>query len=274
MTVLHVSAPLQALPTEARRLKVVAVTQSDPFFTGRFFETFLATLAGGPVELLEIIVLPNFNESKPALALRLLKLYGAVDLVRLLWRYARARWSDRFGAPRSVEALASRYGVPVRALRTINDESYLRTLRERRIDVLLSVAAPEIFRRAALRAAPHVLNIHTGKLPYYRGMMPTFWALHNGERHVVTTVHEMAERLDAGGVLAEWPVAIEATDSVFALAARCKTVAGREVARVLARLATAAWPTSRPPETAGQSYYRFPTRRDALRVRAMGKRLL
>lgn len=274
MTVVHMAGPTQPLPTESRRLKVVAVTQSDPFFTGRFFEAFLAELAGRPVELVEIVVLPNFNQSKPALALRLLRLYGAVDLVRLLSRYARACWSDRFGAPRSVEALASRYSVPVRALRTINDESYLRTLGERGIDVLLSVAAPEIFRQAALRAAPHVLNIHTGKLPHYRGMMPTFWALHNGEREVVTTFHEMAEQLDAGGVLAEWPVSIEASDSVFTLAAKCKTVAGHEVARVLARLATAAWPASRPPDTAGRAYYRFPTRRDALRVRAMGKRLL
>src|SRR2546429_8962132 len=59
--------------------------------------------------------------------------------------------------------------------------SYLRTLTARGVDVLLSVAAPEIFRRPALMAVPHVLNVHSGKLPLYRGMMPTFWALQNGD---------------------------------------------------------------------------------------------
>ena len=32
-------------------VRVVAVTQSDPFFTGRFFETFLQESAGLPVEI-------------------------------------------------------------------------------------------------------------------------------------------------------------------------------------------------------------------------------
>ena len=71
-----------------KRVKVVAVTQSDPFFTARFFEAFLEERAADRLELVEIVLLRNFNESKPALARRLLKLYGPVDLVRLLGRYA------------------------------------------------------------------------------------------------------------------------------------------------------------------------------------------
>ena len=43
-------------------VRVVAVTQSDPFFTGRFFETFLQESAGLSVEIVEIVLLRNFNE--------------------------------------------------------------------------------------------------------------------------------------------------------------------------------------------------------------------
>src|SRR5881628_3521341 len=187
----------------SRVVNVVAVTQSDPFFTGRFFETFLQETQHLPVRLVEIVLLRNFNESMPALALRLWKLYGSLDMARLCGRYASARLAERLGIPRRVEAIAARHGVPTRSLDTINDPAYLRTLGERHVDVLLSVAAPELFRAAALGAAPHVLNVHCGKLPLYRGMMPTFWALHHGDSQVVVTVHEMAEQLDAGGVLAE-----------------------------------------------------------------------
>ena len=256
-----------------RPIRVVAVTQSDPFFTGRFFETFLPACATLPIEIVEIVLLRNFNESRTALAARLWKLYGTIDMIRLAGRYAYARAAERFGTPRSVEAVAAKYRIPTRALTTINDAAYLRTLPLRGVDVLLSVAAPEIFQADALTAAPLALNVHCGKLPQYRGMMPTFWALQRGEREITITVHTMGEKIDRGNVLAEHPVAILPEDTAFDLAARAKEVAGREVARLLARLHTIGVP-ARPMNGARQRYFTFPTRRDAQELRAAGRRML
>jgi methionyl-tRNA formyltransferase len=255
-------------------INVVAVTQSDPFFTGCFFEAFLEESARLPVRLVEIVLLRNFNESTPALALRLWRLYGSFDLARLCGRYAAARLAELLGSPRRVEAVAARHGIPARARATINDPAYLRSLGERRVDVLLSVAAPELFGAPALRAAPHVLNVHCGKLPTYRGMMPTFWALHHGEREVVVSVHEMVERLDAGGVLAEYAVPVAPADSAFDVAVQAKRTAGQEVARLLARLHTPAWPEPHPVDMARARYFRFPKRRHARELRAAGRRML
>jgi methionyl-tRNA formyltransferase len=260
--------------TAAAPITVVAVTQDDPFFTGRFFESFLAEAAGSRVRLLEIVLLRNFNESRVALLRRFWKLYGTVDLARLLTRYAAARLGDRLGRPRSVAALAARAGVPIRELASINDESYLRTLGERHVDVLLSVSAPEIFRAAALHAAPHAINIHNGKLPFYRGMMPTFWALLHGEPEITVTVHTMAEKLDAGEVVAEYRVPIGPNDSQFDLSAQAKTVAGREVARLLSRLGTPEWPTTVPVDMSQKRYFKFPTPADVAQLRAKGRRML
>jgi len=257
-----------------RRIKVVAVTQDDPFFTGRFFDVFLTESASAGVELVEIVLLRNFNESRGALARRFLDLYGPVDFVRLLGRYAASRLADRFGRPRSVTAIAARRGVPVRHLATINDPAYLASLGERHVDVLLSVAAPEIFRAAALAAAPHVLNVHSGRLPRFRGMMPTFWALEQGEREVVVTVHTMVAKLDAGAVVAEYPMAVLPGESAFDVSARAKELGGREIARLLGRLDTPDWPASRPLDMSGQRYFKFPTGPDAARLRAAGTAML
>ena len=245
-------------------VRVVAVTQSDPFFTGRFFEAFLDEARELPLELAEIVVLPNFGESRLALVRRLVRFYGPLGLARLATRYARARGRD-------VEAVAREHGIPVRELATINDLGYLATLGERGVDVLLSVSAPEIFRADALAAAPRVLNVHNGRLPRYRGMMPTFWALHEGDEEVVVTVHEMAERLDAGRVVAEFAMGVEPGESAFDVSARAKVVAGREVARLLA---TERWPEPRAAAAANGSYFRFPTRQDARRLRERGRSLL
>jgi methionyl-tRNA formyltransferase len=256
-----------------RPLRVVAVTQSDPFFTGRFFETFLPECAALPIEIIEVVLLRNFNESRAALATRLWKLYGTIDMIRLAGRYAYARAEERLGTPRSVEAVAAKCAIPTRSLATINDPAYLRTLTIRGIDVLLSVAAPEIFRRAALTAAPLALNVHCGKLPQYRGMMPTFWALHRGEREITITVHTMGEKVDRGDVLAEYPVPVLPDDTAFDLAVRAKEVAGREVARLLSRLETSGVPARAMPGSE-QRYYTFPTRRHAQELRAAGRRML
>ena len=80
--------------------------------------------------------------------------------------------------------------------------------------------------------------------------------------------------IDGGNVLAEFPVEVGPADSAFDIAARAKTVAGREVARLLPLIGTSSWPTPRPiPALAGE-YYRFPTRRDARHLHARGRRLL
>jgi methionyl-tRNA formyltransferase len=252
---------------------VVAVTQSDPFFTGAFFDSFLQELSAQPVELLEIVVLPNFNETKAALAARLLRLYGPLGFVRLVGRYLTARLAVRGGSPRSVEAMAEAHGIPLRRLRSVNDGAFLAPLREQRVDVLLSVAAPEIFGREALAAAPLALNVHSGKLPEYRGMMPTFWAVLNGDEEIVVTVHEMAEKVDAGGVLAEYPIVVKPGESTFDLGVRAKRIAGREVARLLGSIGTESWPEPRAV-AAGGHYYRFPSRADARVLQSRGVRLL
>jgi methionyl-tRNA formyltransferase len=252
-------------------LRTVAVTQDDPFFTGRFFATFLPAARPAGVEVVQIVLLPNFNESRVALARRLAGFYPPVDLARLAARYVRARLGERAGVLRGVERIAARHGVPARRRASVNDPDFHRWLREQRVDVLLSVAAPEIFRPATLRAVPHVLNVHNGRLPDYRGMMPTFWALLDGADHVVVTVHEMAERLDAGPVVAEYPVAVRARDSAFDVAVAAKAAAGRAVAELLG---SGAWPPAREIDVAAGRYRPFPSRRDAARLRAAGRRLL
>ena len=45
------------------------------------------------------------------------------------------------------------------------------------------------------------INLHSGKVPEYRGSAPAFWELYNGETEVGVTVHEVTANLDAGAVI-------------------------------------------------------------------------
>jgi methionyl-tRNA formyltransferase len=84
----------------------------------------------------------------------------------------------------------------------------------------------------------------------------------------------MVEKLDAGQVLAEYSIPIGPHDSQYDLSARAKAVAGREVARLLARLGTPEWPTPRPVDMSQKRYFKFPTADDVARLRAKGRRML
>lgn len=47
------------------------------------------------------------------------------------------------------------------------------------------------------------INLHSGKVPEYRGAAPAFWELYNGEREVGITIHRVEAAVDAGAVLAQ-----------------------------------------------------------------------
>ena len=158
--------------------------------------------------------------------------------------------------------------------RSVNAPEYLEQIRHLAPDVIVSVAAPEIFRKEILRT-PRLgcINIHSGRLPVYRGMMPPFWQMQRGEPAITVTVHEMAEKLDAGGVLGTVSVPIAARDSLD----RVITVTKQEGARLLidvlrkVRLGQA---TPVPVDMSGASYFSFPKREHVREFRKRGHRLL
>jgi folate-dependent phosphoribosylglycinamide formyltransferase PurN len=45
------------------------------------------------------------------------------------------------------------------------------------------------------------INLHSGKVPEYRGSAPAFWELYNGETVVGITIHRVVQKLDAGVVI-------------------------------------------------------------------------
>lgn len=105
-------------------------------------------------------------------------------------------------------------------------------------------------------------------------MMPTFWALLEGEDHVVVTLHEMDELLDAGAVIAEFDVPVAPGESAFDVSRNAKAVAGRMVAGLLSKVGTRDWPAGRPIDVSDGRYHGFPSRDDARRLRRAGRRML
>jgi folate-dependent phosphoribosylglycinamide formyltransferase PurN len=120
-------------------------------------------------------------------------------------------------------------------------------------------------------------NVHWGIAPEYRGGNSTFWALSEGRTdRIGVTIHDITPRIDAGDIVAQGTVSVEADDDETTLWVRC----AREAATLAAALA--ALPASRPlerrPQGEGGRNYRYAQRtlaRElayAVRRRVLGRR--
>ncbi len=254
----------------ATRLRTVIITGEDPFYINRFFRELLQQVPNHPVELLGIVNLKPFNApSKFALARRMLRFYGPVDFLRMTWRYLLSKIR---GA--NLARLAARSGVPMLKTRNINSKSFLARLRGMNPDVVVSVSAPQIFRKRLL-STPRLgcWNLHGGKLPRYRGMMPSFWTLLSGEREGAITVHKMNPRLDDGDILHQYVYPIQPGESLDHLIVRTKVLGARVLLDALDKLASGDF-RLQPNDAAQATYFSFPTPKEVRAFRKKGLKLL
>jgi methionyl-tRNA formyltransferase len=70
-------------------------------------------------------------------------------------------------------------------------------------DLFISVRYRRIFKSAAIEIPRHgVLNLHSGLLPEYKGVMATFWAMLNGEKQIGCTLHWIVDgTIDTGPII-------------------------------------------------------------------------
>jgi methionyl-tRNA formyltransferase len=260
------------MAASSRPLRVFVITEDDPLYVIRFFDVFFAELPRDRVGLVGITVSRAFHEPIFKTARRIWRFYGTVDFVRLLARWTKARLSGR-----RIGTLARAAGVPVFETESVNAKAFLETLRQMEVDVVVSVAAPEVF-RAPLLAVPKLgaINIHSGRLPQYRGMMPTFWQMLAGEPCATVTIHEMAEKLDAGGIIATLDFPIEAHDALDRVITGTKEAGARLMIETLLRFdpVSGGRPTGTPIDIAAGKYNRFPDSKSVREFRARGHRML
>lgn len=100
-------------------------------------------------------------------------------------------------------ALAERTGRPIEVIAMPNSEDGLERLRAGDPDLFISLRYRKILREQAIALAPRgVLNLHSGLLPDYRGVMATFHAMADAAPRIGTTLHLITDAgIDTGPLL-------------------------------------------------------------------------
>ena len=142
-----------------------------------------------------------------------LALYGVIGTAA---RTVRMAWAS-LGGGVVHRQFAARH-VPVRDVADVNAPEFLDELRRLQVDLIVSLNTPQKLKRPLLALPTHgCINVHFGMLPRYRGILPIFYALMNGESSFGVTVHVMDEKLDNGDIVAQRAVPIAPGDDLETL---------------------------------------------------------
>lgn len=260
--------------------RFICITQEDPFYVRLFFEEFLRRYPRRE-EIAAVVIAPAMGKrSLGKLARQMYDFYGPVDFLRMGTRYAFFKIAAKLGKAMglrqfySIDQVCDYYNVPAWHVANVNAEPFLERLRQLQVDLIVSVAAPQVFKRPLLSCARHgAINIHNSKLPRYRGMLPNFWQMYHGEKTVGTTVHRINESLDDGPILLQIESPINPGETLDSLIRRTKRAGAAQMIEVISQIkAGTVRELDNPREEA--SYFTFPSRDQVREFRRRGYRLV
>lgn len=250
-------------------MRIILITQSDPFYLGINIDYLLNRLPNDVTVVAAVIgdVSPfGKKESFIKKAINTLKIFGIRFFLHYSVRYILAKFKPKT----SVESVCRRNGVDVVKLsRSINAPESLTALKEYQPDLLISISGNEIFKSALIKLAPlGCLNLHTAALPKYRGLMPSFWVLKNGESQTGVSVFFVDEGIDSGPILVQRIIEIEGLSQAD-LISMSKSVGMECLVEAVEKIKSGKFNLI-PNDDEQMTYFGFPTAADVRDFRRAG----
>lgn len=265
-------------PAPGRPLRKYVFIQNDPFYLPRVLDKYLREFGSSTVGV-NIQSVAQGKRTVVQTAMDLLKMYGPWYFQWKFRRYIvkklQARLvNDLLGSTRRchcVAAVARKYGVPVDDCDDVNSEAFLGMLAERGVEFIVSVSGTQLYRKQLRTQMTHgIVNCHGALLPKYRGLMPSFWTLANGESAGGVSVHYVDRKLDNGPIVVQRAYTVHAHDTLEDIMARGKDLAAEAIIECVRKIEAGDLADLMPNPAELQTHYSMPTRADVRRFRKAG----
>ncbi|QDK79601.1 formyl transferase [Spirosoma sp. KCTC 42546] len=252
-------------------MRLVILTQDDPFYLARNIDYLLKKLP----PYAEVVATVVFDVSpfgkRESFSEKMKKTYDIFGLpffVRYGFKYVMSKLDSRNNVRKT---LADRNIPLIHIEGNINKDENLEKLREYKPDLLVSIAGNQIFKQKLLDVATYgCINLHTALLPKYRGLMPSFWVLKNGETHTGVSVFFVDEGIDSGPILVQDKLAI-GTMSQAELIDVTKKMGMDAILKSIDKIHSGTY-TLIENDASQMTYFTFPTKEDVKAFRDAGKR--
>lgn len=117
--------------------------------------------------------------------------------------------------PPPVKELALQYHVPIFQPEKISGSQEMTELINLEADLIVTAAYGQFLPTKLLNAPKYrAINVHASLLPKYRGGAPVHYAIIDGEKETGVSIMYMEKKMDAGDVLTQKSIPIEAEDDV------------------------------------------------------------
>jgi methionyl-tRNA formyltransferase len=267
-------------------LKILFVTQDDPFYIPEFFKEFDRIFNDPEIKIEGVVIqAPLGKKSIGSLIKQMLDFYGPVNFTGLGFRFAVNKvlnsiaiklFKGKFPGACSVEHYLLKHNWKIIKTNNVNSPEFISMVKAMNLDLIVSAGASQKFKKTILNTPKFgCINIHNSKLPKTRGMLPSFWSLLNYDVEPTTamTVFKMDEALDSGDIILQWPVKLDPKESLEELIIRTK----KENAHILAEalnLYKNGEPPLLPNDDSQATYFSFPTKEDVKKFKAKGLKLI
>jgi len=155
----------------------------------------------------------------------------------------------------SVAELATKAGIPVITPASASEPNVQARIAAIAPDYIFSFYYRQMIPMSVLNLAKIApLNMHGSLLPKYRGRVPINWAVLHGETETGATLHVMAEKPDAGDIVAQQAVPIGPDETAGEVFAHVTAAAAETLKGVLPQLLKGEVPR-RPNNLAAGSYF-------------------
>ena len=174
----------------------------------------------------------------------------------------------------SFSALGRLIGRPINTLNHINSLAGQSILAADKPDLIVSIRYGVILRQPVIALPRHgIINLHSGPLPDYRGVMASFWGMLNGASELGTTLHYIDDSsIDTGRIISTTRMPVDRQRSYLwhvlnLYADGCKTIIKN------IELLHFGEPVNCKPQLPVGTYHTFPTDADLGRFFKQGLKL-
>ena len=252
-------------------LEVIIITSDDPLYVRRFFERLKYSGSDVNYKIKTIVALQTFRESRINNLFRVFKLYGLIDFTKLLLKYVKILFTNK-----SLKSICLQNKIQFKEIITTKDINFINWIKTEQPDVILSVSASEIFDKEVFAASKVCsINIHSGRLPIYRGYMPVFWQMYKNEKYITITFHEIVDKVDMGEIIHSELLEIKKNSSLDKMMTEVKKTSADTTNKILNKIAEdRVKPISTPIKSNAINYFSFPSKIDTTIFKNNGFKLI
>jgi methionyl-tRNA formyltransferase len=163
----------------------------------------------------------------------------------------------------------------IREFSNINEGEGLAHVQQFDPDVIISIRFGQIFKSPVIDIPRFgVINLHSGVLPDYRGVLATFWAMLNDEKHIGCSLHHVTDnRIDTGDIIGINKIPADTKRSLLWNVAALYEPGADLIVDALSKLSSNQPLTRHPQDNSRGRYFSFPSQHEIMEFVAKGYQL-